>query len=209
MTHTKKRMLVVAVVIAAGFLLAAATSKHDQEARAVEGSDTASISSNTLADRFARLSHAHSNRCSLSASGLNAMPRGKRLQGACCGPMNYHSYVKQVRGLRSYAGVAVIPKDPYDVPVGLARHLVSYHNTITLSPGQRKVYNRAAKLSDEKGPCCCQCWRWTAFAGQGKYLITHRGYSAQGVSKVWDLEDGCGDQSSGSMSAGTRTSMPP
>src|SRR5436189_3845156 len=199
MTRTTNRTLVAAVVVTAGLLLAGASCRYGQEARAVDRTPAASKASNTLAERFARLSHAHTNRCNLSASALKAMSRRKRLQGACCGPMSYDSYVKQVRGLRSYSKVSVIPRDPYDVPVGLARRLVGYEKRITLSPAQRRVFNRAAKLSDKKGPCCCQCWRWSAFAGQAKYLITRHGYSAQAVAKVWNLEDGCGDEGDGSM----------
>src|SRR5437899_2123368 len=63
MTRTTKRMLLAAALITAGLLLAGVSSRHGQEARAVDRTPAASNSSNTLADRFARLSHAHTNRC--------------------------------------------------------------------------------------------------------------------------------------------------
>ena len=149
----------------------------------------------TLAERFAVLNHAHSNRCGMPASALNSMPAGNRLQGACCFPMDYRSYVNQVRELeRRYAAVGVVPKDPYDISVGLAKRLIGYQS-IELTPAQRRTYERAKPLSATTGPCCCPCWRWTAFGGQAKYLITRRHYSAQQIAEVWTLEEGCGGPS--------------
>jgi hypothetical protein len=106
--------------------------------------------------------------------------------------MDFKRYVQQMHELRIYAGVAEIPTDPYDVPVTLARRLASYAESITLAPSQQTAYDGAVKLSHEHGPCCCHCWRWTAFEGQAKYLIARRGYSARRVAEIWDLEDGCG-----------------
>ena len=37
-----------------------------------------------------------------------------------------------------------------------------------------------------------RCWRWNAFEGQAKFLITELHWSAQEVAELWDLEDGCG-----------------
>ncbi len=146
----------------------------------------------SLAARFAVLRHAHSNRCGMPASALDTMPPGARLQGACCFPMNYHSYVHQVHKLnRRYATVDVIPKDPYDVPVSLAKRLLGYRS-IKLTPQQQRLYERAKPLSATKGPCCCPCWRWDAFEGQAKYLITRRHYSAKQIADVWTVEEGCG-----------------
>jgi len=123
------------------------------------------------------------------------MPPGARLQGACCFPMNYHSYVRQVHELsRRYATVDVIPKDPYDIPVSLAKRLIGYQS-IKLTPAQRRTYDQAKPLSATKGPCCCPCWRWTAFGGQANYLITRRHYTAQQIADVWSAEEGCGGPS--------------
>lgn len=156
---------------------------------------TDSLSPSSLAARFAVLSRAHSNRCGMPASALDTMVPGARLQGACCFPMDYHSYVNQLRELsRRYADVDVIPRDPYDISVSLAKRLIGYQS-IELTPAQQRTYKRAIPLSDTKGPCCCPCWRWTAFGGQAKYLITRRHYTAQQVADIWSEEEGCGGPS--------------
>lgn len=150
------------------------------------------LASPSLAARFAVLRNRHSNRCGMPASVLRQMSRSARLQGACCFPMDYRAYVEQRRELsRRYADVGVIPKDPYDIPVSLAVRLVGYRS-IRLTPAQRRIYTRAKPLSTTKGPCCCPCWRWTAFGGQAKYLITRRHYSAKQIGDLWSAEEGCG-----------------
>jgi len=145
----------------------------------------------SLFARFAVLHRAHSNRCGMPASALDAMPPGTRLQGACCFPMNFRAYAAQRRALKRYARVDVIPQDPYDVSVSLATRLIGYQS-IALTPGEKRTYQRAVPISETKGPCCCPCWRWTAFGGQAKYLITRRDYSAKQIAEVWSLEEGCG-----------------
>ena len=106
--------------------------------------------------------------------------------------MNLRHYLEQVRGLQQYATVVELPADPYDISVSLAKRLNSYDTSISLTNGQQVTYDRAVKMADEHGPCCCHCWRWTAFEGQAKYLITRRGYSSRRIAEVWNLEDGCG-----------------
>lgn len=120
------------------------------------------------------------------------MPDDARIQGSCCSPMDFHRYQEQVEGLRKYADIPQIPNDPYDVPVKLAKQLFEYQQTIQLTPEQRAVYDQAMQISAEGGPCCCRCWRWFAFEGQAKYLITELDWSAQQVAELWELEDGCG-----------------
>jgi len=61
-----------------------------------------------------------------------------------------------------------------------------------LIPKQQVIYEEAVKLSHEGGPCCCRCWRWTAFEGQAKYLITKHNFGPEEIAEIWDLEDGCG-----------------
>jgi hypothetical protein len=106
--------------------------------------------------------------------------------------MDLHRYQVQVQGLTKYADIPQIPSDPYDVPVSLAKQLFEYQKTIYLTPDQQAVYDEATKISKEGGPCCCRCWRWNAFEGQAKYLISKLNWSAQEVAELWDLEDGCG-----------------
>jgi hypothetical protein len=145
-----------------------------------------------LAARFAVLSEARSNQCGLQASSIDSIAKQGYLRGACCGPMDLHRYREQIGGLRQYAAESVIPRDPYDIPVDLAKRLISYQQTIDIRAEQQAVYDRAVRLSDEHGPCCCRCWRWTAFEGQAKYLITRRRFSAKRIAEVWGFEDGCG-----------------
>jgi len=101
-------------------------------------------------------------------------------------------YVEQVRGLAKYTTVSEIPQNPYDVLAGLAKRLTSYSEGIKLTPRQESLYRRAMKLAREHGPCCCHCWRWTAFEGQAEYLIARGGYGSRQIADVCDLEDGCG-----------------
>lgn len=91
----------------------------------------------------------------MPASALNAMAPTARLTGACCSPVNYQSYVGQPRELsRRYASVDVIPKDPYGVPVSLAKRLLGYRS-ISLTPAQQRIYNHAKPLSDTKASVEC------------------------------------------------------
>jgi len=61
-----------------------------------------------------------------------------------------------------------------------------------LTPSQQTAYDGAVKRSHEHGPCCCHCWRWSAFEGRAKYLITRRQFGANQIAHTWNLEDGCG-----------------
>ena len=151
----------------------------------------AAVTTAALRQRFALFSRQHSNKCSLRPESLDAIAVHGRLQGSCCSPMNFRHYVGQMRGLRAYADVPEIPRDPYDVSVSLARRLTSYDRYVTLAPSQQATYEQAVKLS-EHGPCCCHCWRWSAFEGQAKYLITRLHFAANRIASIWNLEDGCG-----------------
>ena len=52
-----------------------------------------------------------------------------RIQGSCCGPMDFHKYQEQVEGLKKYADIPQIPADPYDVPVSLAKNFSNIRKT--------------------------------------------------------------------------------
>jgi hypothetical protein len=150
------------------------------------------VHAQTLRGSFAILSQRHSNKCGLRPKSLDSIAASGRLQGSCCTPMAFSHYVEQLRGLAKSAEVREIPQNPYDVSVGLAKRLTSYSQSIELTPRQASLYRRAMKLAREHGPCCCHCWRWTAFEGQAKYLLARRGYGSRQIADVWDLEDGCG-----------------
>jgi hypothetical protein len=155
----------------------------------------ASADSDSLAVRFATLSAAGSNQCSLQAAQVMAMPEHARLQGSCCFPMNATSYRRQLHGLRPYASMRrLVPSDPYDVSVGLVKRLLTYRD-IPLTPREQAAYTVAIHRSDTQGPCCCRCWRWQAFKGQAHYLLHRLHFSGARVGRLWDLEQGCGGPS--------------
>lgn len=106
--------------------------------------------------------------------------------------MDLSTYEWQVKALRQYAAISPIPKDPYDVPVALARRLLRYDKSVHLSASQQATYARAMAMSREKGPCCCRCWRWSAFRGMSKYLIAREHWTDSQVARVIDDVEGCG-----------------
>lgn len=152
---------------------------------------TASLRDGSVA-KFAFLSRQTSNRCNLEPGSLMAMPDAARLQGSCCFPMNLAAYHSQVRELRGYQAYEEIPRDPYDIPVSLAKRLVSYDRTTGLSGQQAVTYSRAMRMSHTKGPCCCRCWRWNAFRGMIKHLIVDHRWQPDELARVIDLVEGCG-----------------
>ena len=145
-----------------------------------------------LAARFEYLSQNGNSNCSAEfLASIADMPMTQRLRGSCCSPMDFHRYTEQVKALRSYAEESMIPSDPYDIPAGLAQKLISHYDA-ELSGAEKPAYDYAMANSDEKGPCCCQCWRWHVYGGLGKFLITERGFSGQQITEVWNLSSGCG-----------------
>ena len=122
--------------------------------------------------------------CSLLPGELLGYLPGFRLQGSCCFPMNLPRYRRQVAALRRYVAIPQIPPDPYDIPARLAQRLIRYQEAIRLTPAQHDVYQAAMRLAPEHGPCCCHCWRWHAFEGQAKALITRRRFTSAQIGKV-------------------------
>ena len=145
----------------------------------------------SLAARFAYLSKQTSNQCTLNGAVVMRMPSDARLQGSCCFPMDRRAYDDQIRTLARYASLGVVPADPYDMSVRLAQRLLGYQS-IRLTASQQRIYDAAIPLSTPRGPCCCQCWRAEAFAGQAKFLIARHGFSAHQIAAIWSAEEGCG-----------------
>ncbi|MBI4214575.1 hypothetical protein HY546_01140 [archaeon] len=143
--------------------------------------------------KFLELSE-HGNSACFGQQTVLAKQDGERLTGSCCGQMNQHRYAEQVEGLKKHAAIAEIPADPYDIPIPLAKKLIGFKNSIALSSEQQLVYDKAANMSHEGGPCCCRCWRWDAYEGLAKFLITQHDFTARQVAEVWDLSDGCGGE---------------
>jgi hypothetical protein len=145
-----------------------------------------------LTRHFEYLSENGNSNCSRQfMDSIATMPVTTRLQGSCCSPMDEHRYLEQVKGLRKYKEIAEIPADPYDIPAGIAQKLLPLYE-VKLTAQEQAAYDYATKNSDEKGPCCCQCWRWHVYGGLAKYLIRERGFTGKQVAEVWDLSDGCG-----------------
>lgn len=150
---------------------------------------------NPLAAKFTYLSTHGNSSCSSSfQDSIATMPPGTRLQGSCCAPMNFETYTEQVKELKKYSTIAEIPPDPYDINAALANNLMAHYND-KLTPDQQKAYDYAMQNSKEKGPCCCQCWRWHVYGGLAKYLIQTYHFTGQQLTEVWNLSDGCGGNS--------------
>jgi hypothetical protein len=145
-----------------------------------------------LMKRFDHLSRNGNSNCSGAfMASIETMPSDARLQGSCCAPMDAHRYVEQVRALRAYKEFAEIPDDPYDIEAGLARKLMGRYD-LALTAAEQPVYDLAMDKSDERGPCCCKCWRWYVYGGLAKQLIRERGFDGEQVTEVWNLSSGCG-----------------
>ncbi len=146
-----------------------------------------------LAARFDMLSKNGNSSCSagFQQTVKAGATGGERLQGSCCSPMDLHRYSEQVKGLKKYRNLAEIPPDPYDIDASLAKKMTDYYDT-QLTPDEQKAYDYAMANSDEKGPCCCKCWRWYVYGGLGKYLIKNYQFTGEQVTEVWNFSDGCG-----------------
>ena len=141
---------------------------------------------------FAQLSGQHSNYCSLSADKVMGYADDARLQGACCSAMDMAKYEWQVDSLRRYSSMQEIPQDPYDISVAQAKELLGYDGALSLTAVQQQVYDTAMGMTDDKAPCCCQCWRWYMTRGLAKFLIINHSMGAQEVAAIVDLVNGCG-----------------
>jgi len=151
---------------------------------------------------FSHLSKQHSNNCTLLAAELVAFPvqdasaRGVLPEDGC-------------HELQRPAGwPSQVPRDPSDPSEPLRCLGVACATADPLprddSPHQRRAatYHRGMQLSPEHGPCCCHCWRWSAFQGLSDYLIADRGWTAKPLGHLIGLLDGCGG---GKTASGSKT----
>jgi len=195
-----KKLVITSFIVVAvfGYLYLTTTSKKS----AFNFSPTAPSqkqSSNpvnvALAAEFDYLSRNGNSSCSAAfRDSIVSKPDDARLQGSCCSPMNIHRYKEQVEGLKKYSNIPEIPPDPYNIEAKMAKMMMShYDDTLTLK-GQ-KAYDYAMANSMEKGPCCCKCWRWNAYGGLAKILITQYHFTGEQITDVWNLSDGCGGDS--------------
>ena len=146
-----------------------------------------------LRARFQYLStHGNSNCSDAFRDSIPSMQDSMRLQGSCCSPMDRNTYMRQVTALRQYQNVPEIPNDPYDIPAKLAKQLLTFDQTIVLTAAQQAVLDDAVPRTNEKGYCCCQCWRWNTYEGLSKYLVQNYAFTADQIVDVLDNSDGCG-----------------
>ena len=150
------------------------------------------IADQALAAKFDTLSKSGNSTCSASfADSIETMPDTGRIQGSCCSPMDAHRYEEQVTGLTKFKDTPEIPSDPYDIDAVLAKQLKAYYD-VQLTPEEQKAYDYAMANANEKGPCCCKCWRWYVYGGLAKLLIQKYHFTGEQVTEVWNLSDGCG-----------------
>ncbi|MBN9259120.1 MAG: hypothetical protein BGO93_21220 [Mesorhizobium sp. 65-26] len=145
-----------------------------------------------LAARFKELSQNGNSTCSAKfTESIATMPAMSRIKGPCCSPMELKRYGEQVSGLAKYHAIPIIPQDPYDISAGTARQAIAYYD-LQLTGDEQMAYDYAMANSNEKGPCCCQCWRWKVYGGLAKYLIHEHRFAGEQIVDVWNLSDGCG-----------------
>lgn len=150
--------------------------------------------SQVVATQFEYLSKNGNSSCSSAfKDSIVTMPDNAHLRGSCCSPMSLHRYSEQIEGLKRYQSISVIPPDPYDVEAGLAKKLIAYYDN-KLTAKEQKAYDFAMQNSEEKGPCCCKCWRWFVYGGLGKHLIQKYNFTGEQITEIWNLSDGCGGE---------------
>lgn len=191
-------IFVVLIIVLAGYFYIAQTKPLFRfspvpKSESVQDQTKENIEPQVLA-RFEYLSKNGNSSCSSAfKDSIGKMPDNARLVGSCCSPMSLHRYSEQTEGLKKYQGIFLIPSDPYDIEVGLAKKLLSYYD-LNLTAKEQEAYDFAMQQSDEKGPCCCKCWRWFVYGGLGKYLIRSHNFTGEQVTEVWNLSDGCGGE---------------
>lgn len=191
----KRRLLVIACAAATGVLILLVTTLSGGHAKTNAFTSARPATRDPVAPAgitFSYLAAQRSNRCGLTAAGLESYPQAQHLQGSCCYPMDDSTYEWQLRALRRYSAIPQIPRNPYDVPVSLALQLLHYDNAIDLSARQKATYDEAMHMSRTRGPCCCRCWRWSAFKGMSKYLLARERWTASRVALLIDDLQGCG-----------------
>jgi hypothetical protein len=152
-----------------------------------------SVIDQALAAQFNYLSTHGTSTC--SGAFLNSipnMPDGFMLQGSCCSPMDFDTYVNQTNYLKIYKNLPQIPSDPYNISAQLAKELLNYDKNITSSSPEQQILNTALSNTKEKGYCCCRCWRWYVYEGLSKQLVRNNHFTSQQITDLLNNSDGCG-----------------
>lgn len=180
---------VVAVGIVSLLFLLRPTDPASQRPTATPGS------ASDIAADFAYLAPRGNSNCSAAFSqSIASMTDGATIRGSCCGPMNMHVYSEERAGiLAKFARFAEVPLDPYNISGATAKQMMPHIND-SLAPQAQAAYDYALAHSNNKGPCCCPCWRWTFYGGLAKYLIETYGFTGEQVTELWNFSDGCGGE---------------
>lgn len=200
MNKKLKITILIIMILVGGYFYLFSRPAFDFSSQSSENGTASLVINEALAAKFDYLSKNGNSSCSASfKNSISSMPNDERLRGSCCSPMSMHRYSEQVEGLKIFKSVArqnidKIPDDPYDIQAGLAKELMSHYD-LELTSEEQKAYNYAMQNSNEKGPCCCKCWRWYVYGGLGKYLIKNHGFTGEQVTQLWNLSDGCGGDS--------------
>lgn len=195
----KRLPITILVATLVGGSLFFSRPAFDQSSKSPAEGKAGDFARAVLAAKFDYLSKNGNSSCSVSfRTSIPSMPDDARLRGSCCSPMSLHRYREQVEALRKFKSVASqkiaeIPDDPYNLEARLAKKLLPYYE-MKLTPEEQARYDYAMKNSDEKGPCCCKCWRWHVYGGLAKFLIRNHGFTGEQVTQVWNFSDGCGGE---------------
>ena len=184
-------LLIGLLILAISYIYIAIARPFNFSPNSGQGS-TAPVQS-ALSAQFDFLSRNGNTNCSSSfTNSISSMPDDAYLRGSCCSPMNWDKYKEQIGGLKKYSNISQIPSDPYNIPVKLAKELLQYNTTIVPTKEEQKILDDGAMGSEEKGFCCCKCWRWDVHEGLSKFLVRNYHFSSSQISEVLNLQDGCG-----------------
>jgi hypothetical protein len=135
--------------------------------------------------------------CFGSSKILGMSTDDTNLGGQCCGILkSEEAYNTQMQALdkfiRENGNIALIPEDPYDLPVEHAQQLTQFDKDIQLNAEQQSIYDSAMEMSHHGGPCCCKCWKWYVMSGLAKKLIVNYGWDEHQIAELWDTSSSCG-----------------
>jgi hypothetical protein len=139
----------------------------------------------------------HLDNLTISCNGLKdimQLPDNfTNMGGQCCGVINdIEKYNSQIEGLKKFSNIADVPLNPYDIPVVQVKKMLAYDKDTILTSAENATLTKAAKMSDEGGPCCCKCWHWYFNEGVAKEIITEYNFTAEQVADFYNLSDTCG-----------------
>ncbi len=193
MYKNKKIAIVILTILGLGYLYIALVRPFNLSPKPSTNKESFSPVDKALAAQFNLLSKNGNTNCSQNfTNSIRSMADDAYLRGSCCSPMKWDKYKEQIEGLKEYKNIPQIPNDPYNIPVKLVKELLQYNKIIIPTKEEQKILDDGAMGSEEKGFCCCKCWRWDVHEGLSKFLVRNYHFNAKQISKILDLQDGCG-----------------